>query len=514
MSKLLYFTVFYSGLTALGAEFIASRLLDPVFGTSQPVWAAVIGMILIYFTLGYFLGGRFVDADPRPQNLFTLLAWGGFSLGIIPFISAPILRAAARAFDSLELGFVAGAFVSVLVLFIIPITLMAMTSPYAVRLLMKDAALAGNIAGRVSAISTVGSVFGVFLPTIVFIPLIGVRRTALLFGGALILLALYGMFFVGARRRFWIHLPLVVVLAVLWAWNPPIKDTPGQILEKESAHNYIEVLEVDGYRMLRLNDGQGVHSVYHPDNLYYAGPWEQFLVAPFFVPGTRLDDVERIAIVGLAAGTSARQATAIWGDIPIDGWEIDGEIVAVAREYFDMTMPNLNVYVQDGRWGLSHSPHQYTLIVVDAYRPPYIPPHMTTQEFFTICAERLTENGVLAINIGRAPGDRRLIEGLASTIGTVLPYIYVMDLPNTFNSILYASRTPASVAALAENFDAMRADPAVHPLLRIAMQTTLQNIQPAPAPGMVFTDDHAPIEWITNTMVMSFIFEGGVETMR
>ena len=95
--------------------------------------------------------------------------------------------------------------------------------------------------------------------------------------------------------------------------------------------------------VLRLNEGQGIHSMYHPDTLEYGGPWQQFLVAPFFNeapydPG----QVQSMAIVGLAGGTVAHQATAVFGDIPIDGFEIDPEIIEVGQKYFDMTMPNLN----------------------------------------------------------------------------------------------------------------------------------------------------------------------------
>ena len=74
--------------------------------------------------------------------------------------------------------------------------------------------------------------------------------------------------------------------------------------------------------------------------------------------------------------------TAVYGDIPIDGFELDPKIVEVGQKYFGMNMPNLNVHIGDGRLNLEQSPYKYDIIAVDAYRPPYIPPHMTTQEFF------------------------------------------------------------------------------------------------------------------------------------
>ena len=98
MRRYLYFTVFISGMTALAAEFGASRLLQTIYGSSNLVWASIIGLIMVYFAVGYRLGGRWVDRSPHPQTLFGILAWGAFTLGIVPFIAAPVLRAAAAAF--------------------------------------------------------------------------------------------------------------------------------------------------------------------------------------------------------------------------------------------------------------------------------------------------------------------------------------------------------------------------------------------------------------------------------
>src|SRR5512140_3766086 len=185
MRRYLYFTVFISGMTALAAEFGASRLLQTIYGSSNLVWASIIGLIMVYFAVGYRLGGRWADRSPYPKTLFGILAWGAFTLGIVPFISAPVLRAAAAAFDVLSFGVMLGSFVGTLILFSIPVTLLAMASPFAIRLLMDDAAKAGNIAGEVSSISTMGSVLGAFLPTLFFFALIGTTLTFLVFAGIL-----------------------------------------------------------------------------------------------------------------------------------------------------------------------------------------------------------------------------------------------------------------------------------------------------------------------------------------
>jgi spermidine synthase len=189
-------------------------------------------------------------------------------------------------------------------------------------------------------------------------------------------------------------------------------------------------------------------------------------------------------------------------------------VVEVGRTYFDMNEPNLNVIIQDGRWGLEHSPKKYQIISIDAYRPPYIPWQLTTREFFQIVFDHLTPDGAMAINVGRAPNDRRLIEALASTIGAVFPSVYVVDIPQTFNSILYATVQRTDFANFSANRTAIQARQDVHPLLKEVMTTVVNNIQPAPKAGQVFTDDIAPIEWITNAMVVNYILSGNTENLK
>ena len=516
MRKYIYFTVFISGMTSLAAEFGASRLLGNVFGTSNPVWAAIIGLILIYLTVGYFVGGRWADRSPHPKTMYAILAWGAFTLGIVPYVASPVLRLAANAFDGIQVGVLAGAFVGVLVLFTLPVTLLGMISPFAIRLSMDDAGHAGNVAGTIYGISTIGSFIGTFLPTLLLIPTIGTTRTFLVFSLTLLLVALVGLGVSAGRKAMLPYLLMVAALFLLafLGGKGGIKKSAGQIYETESAYNYIQVLEINGTHYLRLNEGQGIHSVYDSQTLEYGGPWQQFLVAPFFYPGQKPEAVRRIAIVGLAAGTTARQAAAVFPNVIIDGFEIDPKIVEVGRKYFDMNLPNLNVIVQDGRWGLANSQEKYDLICVDAYRPPYIPPHLTTREFFQIAADHLKPEGSLAINVGRAPNDRRLINGLATTLGTIFASIYVMDIPNTFNSIIYATFQPTEPSNLSSNLIALSKNAGAQPLLLDSMALTWTNLQPAPEHTVVFTDDLAPIEWMTNNLILDFILRGEMGSMK
>jgi len=515
IKRYLYLTVFTAGMATLALELTASRLLGAVFGTSNLVWASIIGLILIYLTAGYFWGGRWADRSPYPKTLYTILAWGALTAGLVPLVARPVLNLAAQAFDQLQLGVLFGSFTAVLILFSPPVILLGMVSPFAIRLAIENPEGAGTVSGRVYAISTLGSFIGTFLPVLLTIPLIGTTLTFALFSAILLVVALLGLWLFGERRRALIYLwmPIILLVATLLVIQRPIKTTQGQIYESESAYNYIQVLEVDGYRLLRLNEGQGIHSVWHPELIDYYGPWELFLAAPFYNSAPYdPEQVNRIAIVGLAAGTFARQASQVYGPIPIDGFEIDSEIIEVGKSYFDMNQPNLNAIAVDGRWGLMQSDQRYTIIALDAYRPPYIPWHLTTVEFFQLVQEHLEPDGVAVINVGSSAQDRRLVDGLVATMSQVFPSVHVVDVPGSFNSILYATIQPTTIEDFYRNYLFLEELGDVHPLLLEAVRRVIVNQQITPTSGMYFTDDRAPIEWITNNMVLNYLFSEGVET--
>jgi spermidine synthase len=311
------------------------------------------------------------------------------------------------------------------------------------------------------------------------------------------------------------HLWMPVLLGALsiWAFQTQIKQGQGQIFEAESAYNYIQVVERDGIRHLMLNEGQGIHSVYAPDMKATYGTWDYFLAAPFFNEPGEGTRVERLGLVGLAGGTIAKQYTQVYGSIPIDGWEIDSGIIEVGRAYFAMNEPNLNAIAEDGRWGLAHSPYRYSVVGVDAYRLPYIPWHLTTREFFSEVHAHLLDHGVLVINVGRTLEDRRIIEAMVGTLQSVFASVHVVDVPFTFNTIIYATVQETGPENLVANQLRLQQEKA-DPLLLDVVQRSIANLQSTPEVDLVFTDDWAPIERLTNSIALRFIFSGDLSSLQ
>ena len=509
-NRYLYVTAFAGGMVSLAVELAASSLLRPHFGTANLVWAAIIGLILLYLTAGYFLGGRWADRSPHPTTLYGIVAWAAFLVGIVPFAAHPVLALASSGFAGFDVALIGGSFIAVLVLFSLPVTLLGCISPFIIRLAMKDVSSAGETAGRIYAISTAGSFLGTFLPDLLLVPTIGTRNTFILLSFFLLVVALVGFMRVAPRRLpRYLWMPVVIALLAILLRGQPVKAAADVIYETESGYNYIQVVENDdGCRSLLLNEGQGIHSIYCPDQLRTPGPWDYFLIAPYFNPPPYTpDQVESVALIGLAAGTMARQYTEVYGPIPIDGVEIDPQIVRVGQEYFAMDQPNLDVIVADGRYYLAHSDRRYTVVGVDAYRLPYIPPHLATVGFFRQVRDHLTPDGVVAINVGHTPEDYRLVEAMVATLLEVFPSTHVIDVPYSLNAIVVATMQPTQPDNLLANLPGLEGDAFLHPTASQAVA----NLRPTQPSNVIFTDDRAAIELMTNALVIDFVLKGAFQ---
>jgi len=120
---------------------------------------------------------------------------------------------------------------------------------------------------------------------------------------------------------------------------------------------------------------------------------------------------------------------------------------------------------------------------------------------------------VLVINVGRTFDDRRLIEAFAGTVSSVFPTVHVVDVPDSFNSILYATVQPTSFSNLVENFAFLRGRD-VDPLLLDILARAIAQSQPTPSSSIVFTDDWAPIERLTDSIALKFLFQGNLDILR
>lgn len=529
-TKYLYLAVFSSGLSVMGVEMAASRLLAPHFGTSLIIWTSLIGIIMVALTIGYWLGGKLADRRPDASTFFKVQTAGGVLVMAIPFVADQVLKMSLKAS---QIGVLAGSFIGVAVLFAVPVGILGMASPFAIRLVSTDPAEAGKKAGNVYALSTAGSIVGTFLPGFVLIPHIGTKATILGFGALMTLVGVGGSLGQG-RRAAAAAGAAGVLVAGLFARGGlgPLKALPRLLHARETPYNFVQVFHRKfenraGQRnYLVLNEGRAVHSVYDPE-AYFAplvgGVWDSMNVAPVLAyNGAPLEG----AVIGLAAGTVPNQWLGLYRDrwgMRVDGAEIDPGILQVGREYFsvakDEASGGLTAYAQDGRTFLrSRAPASYDVVLTDAYKQPYIPFHLATREYFELVFSRLKPGGVMAINVGaidvKAEIFRRLLSTMAAVFGEVR-YVLVKNRGVPFNNHV--------VLGVKGDAQWQRLNPAVNPELPALARTlknqallrlyekSWQNLTAFPDydPARVFTDDLAPVEFYTEKMIVDFLAKGG-----
>ena len=487
--------VFGAGIGSLATEISASRLLAPYFGSSTVVWANLIGLVLASLSLGYWLGGRLADRRPEPRLLGALVVGAGMAVALVTFLARPLLDLTVEGLDRTSDGAIVGSFFAVLLLFAPAVVLLGAVSPFAIRLALDDVSDAGSTAGRFYALSTAGSLVGTFVPALVAIPLVGTQRTLL---GTAAILAASGSLLLGRRS-----LVVAVALGVLVLVPPgAVKATTGLLHEETSRYQYIQVVgKPSGQRVLHLNEGVAVHSVWRPDTVLTGGEWDMFLAVPPLLDRP----LRRVAILGNAAGTTARALGVYYPAAHVDGVELDPAVTRVGRRWFGLgDNPNLTVHTADARPFLRRTNERYDLIVVDAYHQPYVPFYLATREFFRLARERLAPGGILALNVASVPGDEELVRRLAGTVRTEFDQTLIWPALR-FNQAVLALDRPAPLPVLRRRL-LRRSGPSDLAVLRRLLARRVQTVAPSSDP---WTDDRAPVEWVTDRMIVEFAAEGG-----
>jgi spermidine synthase len=484
--------VFVAGTGSLGAEIAAVRLLAPYFGDSTIIWANTIGIVLVALSVGYWLGGRFADRHPHMQGLCLLTLAAAILLALIPFVADPLLELAVSALDEISAGAFIGSLFGVLVLVAVPVLMLGAVSPWAIRLAVPAVDRAGEIAGRLYALSTAGSLLGTLLSALLLIPLVGTRRTFLVFAFAIALVAVLGL---RPVRRYALAPAAIVVLMVLPVGTLKAAENGTVIHEVNTEYQYARVIEYeDSRRTLELNEGQAVHSVYRPNTVLTGNVWDGHLVLPF---ATLDEPPDEVAILGNAAGTTSRAYEEFFPGTPIDGVEIDSELSEIGRRFFDMNNPSLELFHEDARPFMRRTDTRYDVVSVDAYRQPYIPFYLTTREFFELVRDRLQPGGVVVVNVGHPEGQDDLERVLAATMQEVFPNVLRDPIEDT-NTLLVGSEAPIGADRLREEAGDLPSE------LRPVARAAAERLEPPLTGGEVYTDDHAPVEWLIDKSIIDY----------
>lgn len=475
-------TAMVTGAVIMGLEILAFRLYAPYFGYSIYVWGTMISVVMAALSAGYALGGWLADRRRSDLPLYAIVLSSGVYQLVIVFVVRRLLVSLSQA------GEFTGTAVASLIIFAPPMTALATTSPYLIRLLARTGQV-GLTAGKVYALATLGSMAGILSSAFWLIPQFGTRTTLEVLCAISVVIGVAGLV-VTSRAALVLLLSLGALLAV-----PRPRLSPGEVWRAESAYNMVRVIHSRGYWLLALNDGRYAHTT-RKDGYIYSGTYQDD-----FVLGPLLVRARRLLVLGMGAGGSIAVTRPAAPEIQVDAVEIDPKVVEAATRYFgiDPQAAWLRIHEADARPWLMRDRASYDLVHVDLYHGgPYVPFYLVTKEFFELARARMVPEGLLLMNVYDLSPEHELLNATGATLRHVFPTVGVLSRPDG-NHILLGFSRARSVDSIRAQLLKFHGEDALEGLARQAALTVRELLPPDHSP--VFTDDHAPVEEMTRRML-------------
>jgi len=499
---LVYLNAFVSGAVIMAFEMLGSRYLNPYFGSGIYTWAALIATVLIALMVGYFLGGWLADRWPTHKLLASLIMASAVYLAFVPLAADAVLAAIFDAIESVRTGSLAAA----LALLFVPLTLLGVYSPFAIRLTLRSTEQSGRVAGRVYGISTFGSVFGTLFATFWLIPTLGSRSITYLLAGVALLSGLSFLAAVpaiagGLKRAAAATSPLAVFVA-LGLVPPPAAAQQGKIFDRydsgvaetrqleqvETPYNNIFITQQGdfitmSFRVKRRDETESVI------NLLDLGELPLPYTRAMTVALAYADKLETMLMIGLGGGTTSRYIGRHVKGMDVTVVELDAGVIRMAKKHFKLKEgPRYRIIERDGRVHLMRNRKaRYDIVMVDAFRGGYVPFHLLTREFYELLKSRLAPGGVAVFNVH---GGTRLFESTIKTLESVFGHVETVPASGSIITVV-RNGPPLSVFEATKRAEARQALYNFRYDLRILLQGRREmGIGPY---VRVLTDDFAPV---------------------
>ena len=391
-------TVFLSGALTMILELIAARILSPYVGSSNLIWTTIIGIMLTSMSIGYWFGGKMADKNKENdiKILSNYLLVSAIATSIIPILEVVFIDVLSQMSSNLILV----AIICATVTFGIPSFLLATVSPIAVKIKNNSMNHIGATSGKISSLSTIGSIFGTFFAGFILIPNLGVRNIIL---GCSILLWILSIYLFNKKdKKYYIlmivELVIIIGLNLLGGYlfqvkNPEItRDIDSEysriwVTNVNAGENTYKTLQVDTGLESYINQTTGEMGATY---LYYYDLFEYYN-----------KEAKDALMIGGAAYTYPMHYLKKYENKTIDVVEIDKTMTEIAEEEFglDKNNPNLGLITQDGRSYLNYNEKKYDTVFIDAFKGLNAPFELTTYEAMQKVYNSLNENGTVITNI-------------------------------------------------------------------------------------------------------------------
>lgn len=483
LRRYLYFTAACTGAAIMIVEILGAKMLSPFMGASHFVWTAQIAVTLVALACGYYIGGRLVDASQNLSWLYYAILAAAVYLSFTVLVCEPV------SYWCLSFRLALGSLLASAILFFVPLALLAMTAPFAVRMITSSLMGVGGSVGRLTSVSTLGSLVGTLLIGYFLVPTLPNSVSMYLTAVALVLVALG--YFILFHRRAIVRAVVVSFLLALpaMAWQKAFHGRyqwVNELARNNSNFGMLQVLErrEDGCRFL-LDDNL-IQNTYDPKLKQSLSHFTYMLSGLARVYNT---NIHNVLCIGLGAGIVpmdfARQG------VQVDVVEINPKVLPLSAKFFGVEPDQFHLIVGDGRHYLNKCRKQYDAIVLDVFLGDSSPSHLLTREAFNSMRSVLRSGGVLVINsFGQLGEDRDFFAAsLSRTLKATFRNVR-MHTSGHGEMFFAASDTPELRFLRVPDLDA------IHPQARKNAETAYYRVVEAvPDHGRVLTDDYNPAEF-------------------
>lgn len=479
-----YWVVGVCGAVIMALEILSSRVLAPHFGNSVYVWGSIISVFLAALSIGYLWGGRLADRQPSMAALGRLIALAASFQALLLWVGPQM----AAWLGGVTGATPSGTLLATTVLFGPASILLATVSPYAVRLAIQDLGTVGNTAGRLYALSTLGSLGGTLGCTFGLIPFLELRQIIGLLTLLTAVTALVALASSFRRELAAGALAAVLVVACVPAVFSKVRLQGDVIYERVTPYQTLVVHERGNARILESDRiRQAAVSLANGEPALPYVRWS----AMAFALNPR---IERMLILGLGGGSTSGYLQRRVPGLRVDSVDIDPAIPEVAERFLMFKpRPEDRVVISDARSFLRGSEERWDLIFSDTYIGLSVPFHLTTVQFLDEVKGHLAPDGVFMLNLAAGLGDP-FSQAMYNTVRDRFQSVYLFRVKGAANVLVLATERPMlqpqQLAARAREIDArFKFDPKVAEIVAGRFQGEFVSRETP-----LLSDEYAPVD--------------------
>jgi spermidine synthase len=484
------FVVFLTGACVLIIEVLATRILASYYGNTIFTMSSVISIVLAALSVGYYFGGKIADRYPSEKVFYSIILISGISVIFLYFSVLFLLPLIGY-----KLSIVSGPIISAVVLFFLPSLLLGTLSPFAIKLQQKyfPEKGMGSITGEIFFWSTLGSIFGSLFTGFVLIALFGINQIVLAVAVVLIILGSFPLIKRGSKKKSIFKLTLFSIIGIL------LVSILFATERKVGVYSHDEEYMGKAARFLQQDRNSSAAMFLDSDELVFDYT-KYYVLYKIFKP-----DLKNALFIGGGAYSMPKALLKDLPNVTVDVAEIEPSLYELAQQYFKFVKTDrLNNYVEDGRRFLHDSNKKYDMIFSDVYYSLIsVPTHFTTQEFFQISKDKLSEDGIFVANIigDLSPQASSLIMSEIKTFQSVFPnsYFFAVDGPDktTVQNIIFVGYNSEKKIDFNDYKITRERDLIIQSLGKKIINLDKFDF----SKYSLLTDDYAPVEYLTTQII-------------